>query len=377
VSRPLLLAYRALGLGDLLTGVPALRALRDAFPEHRIVLAGPAVLAPLAELSGAVDEVLDTAPLAVPALSAADLAVNLHGRGPQSHRAVLAAAPRRMIAFASPAVPWQGPAWRAGEHEVARWCRLLEESGVAADPDRLELPAPAGPGAPGATVVHPGAASPARRWPPERWAAVARAERDAGRRVLVTGSAAERPLAERVARAAGLDPDDVLAGRTSVVELAAIVASAGRVLCGDTGVGHLATAFGVPSVLLFGPTPPGEWGPPAGRDRHVVLHRGGSRGDPHGGEPDPALLEITVADVLAVTRDRFPAGASGSRSDMGTKDKLSGRIKQAAGDLTDDASMRQQGRKEERKGDAKEQQARAEERADAKAEEVRDLERET
>ena len=62
---------------------------------------------------------------------------------------------------------------------------------------------------------------------------------------------------------------------------------------------------------------------------------------------------------------------------MGLTDKISGRIKQAAGDLTDDASMRQQGRKEERKGEAKEEQARAEERADAKADEVRDLERKT
>jgi ADP-heptose:LPS heptosyltransferase/uncharacterized protein YjbJ (UPF0337 family) len=376
VSRPLLLAYRALGLGDLLTGVPALRALRDAFPEHRLVLAAPAALAPLARLSGAVDDVLDTAPLAVPALSGADLAVNLHGRGPESHRAVLASAPRRMLAFASPEVPWPGPEWRAGEHEVARWCRLLDQSGIAADPGRLELAPPAGSAAPGATVVHPGAASPARRWPAERWAAVASAERAAGRRVVVTGSAAERPLAERVARAAGLDPDDVLAGRTSVIELAATVAAAGLVLCGDTGVGHLATAFGTPSVLLFGPTPPAEWGPPAGRDRHVVLHRGG-RGDPHGDEPDAGLLEITVDDVLAVTGGRFPPGPSGKARDMGITDKISGRIKQAAGDLADDASMRQQGRKEERKGEAKEEQARAEERADRKAEEVADLERRT
>jgi uncharacterized protein YjbJ (UPF0337 family) len=58
-------------------------------------------------------------------------------------------------------------------------------------------------------------------------------------------------------------------------------------------------------------------------------------------------------------------------------DKITGRAKKAAGDLTDNASMRQEGRREERKGDAKEEQARAEERADRKADEVADLERRT
>jgi uncharacterized protein YjbJ (UPF0337 family) len=62
---------------------------------------------------------------------------------------------------------------------------------------------------------------------------------------------------------------------------------------------------------------------------------------------------------------------------MGITDKITGRIKKAAGDLTDDATLRQEGRREERKGDAKEQQARAEERAQAKADEVADLERRT
>jgi len=378
VSRPLLVAYRPLGLGDLLTAVPALRALRDAFPGHRAVLAAPAALAPLAELSGAVDDVVDTPELAVPALHGVDVAVNLHGRGPQSHRALLASRPRRMIAFGAPQVPWRGPAWRAGEHEVRRWCRLLTESGIAADPSRLDLPPPSPPAGllPGATVIHPGAASPARRWPATRWAAVARAEREAGRRVLVTGSSAERPLALRVARDAGLDAADVLAGRTGLRELAAVVAAAGRVLCGDTGVAHLATAFRVPSVLVFGPTPPSEWGPPPERARHVVLHRGG-RGDPHGDAPDPGLLAISVEEVLSVTGGRFPGVAPGSRRPMGITDKITGRVKQAAGDITDDASMRQQGRREERKGEAKEEQARAEERADAKAEEVADLERRT
>jgi len=324
VSRPLLLAYRALGLGDLLTGVPALRALRDAFPDHRLVLAAPAALAPLAELSGAVDELVDTAPLAVPPVRGADVAVNLHGRGPESHRAILAAQPRRLVAFAAPDVPWRGPRWRAAEHDVRRWCRLLVQSGIPADPARLDLPPPDDPGGlavPGATVVHPGAASAARRWPPERWAAVARAERRAGRRVLVTGSAGERGLAGAVARDAGLDASDVLAGRTDVLGLAAVIAGAGRVLCGDTGVAHLATAFGTPSVVLFGPTPPEEWGPPPGRARHVVLHRGG-RGDPHADAPDPRLLAITVDDVVAVTSGRFRDRRGGKAEAMELADEV-------------------------------------------------------
>ena len=62
---------------------------------------------------------------------------------------------------------------------------------------------------------------------------------------------------------------------------------------------------------------------------------------------------------------------------MGITDKISGRLKKAAGDLTDDASMRREGRQEERKGEAKEELDHAQERADAKADEVADLERKT
>ncbi len=66
----------------------------------------------------------------------------------------------------------------------------------------------------------------------------------------------------------------MLAGRTDLVELAAAVAAAGRVVCGDTGVAHLATALGTPSVVLFGPTSPARWGPPADRPQHRVLWAG-------------------------------------------------------------------------------------------------------
>jgi uncharacterized protein YjbJ (UPF0337 family) len=62
---------------------------------------------------------------------------------------------------------------------------------------------------------------------------------------------------------------------------------------------------------------------------------------------------------------------------MGIIDKITGRTKKAAGDLADDASLRREGRQEERKGEAKDELASAQERADAKADEVANLERKT
>jgi uncharacterized protein YjbJ (UPF0337 family) len=58
-------------------------------------------------------------------------------------------------------------------------------------------------------------------------------------------------------------------------------------------------------------------------------------------------------------------------------DKITGRVKKAAGDLADDASLRQEGRREEAKGDAKEKAAQAQERADEQQTKVEDLERKT
>jgi ADP-heptose:LPS heptosyltransferase len=201
------------------------------------------------------------------------------------------------------------PAWREDEHEVARWCRLLEEEGVAAAADELDLSPPPGPvAAAGATVVHPGAASAARRWPLERYAAVARAEAQAGRCVVVTGSRDERSMALELAARAGLRPGGVLAGSTDLAGLAAVVGAAGRVVCGDTGVAHLATALGTPSVILFGPTSPARWGPPPERRHHRVLWAGGT-GDPHGERPDPGLLTISVDEVLAEL-ERLPQPAT-------------------------------------------------------------------
>jgi ADP-heptose:LPS heptosyltransferase len=290
---------RPLGLGDLLTGVPALRALRAAVPDHHLVLATTAGLEPLARLIDVVDEVLPARELEPLDWDRPppDLAVDLHGKGPLSHVVVADLRPARLLTFDSPGYP--GPHWCADEHEVRRWCRLVSEGlGVAADPDDLDLVVPpVPPPVAGAAVVHPGAAFPGRRWPPERFAAVARHLATSALDVRITGGPAEVSLARAVADAAGLGPEAVLAGRTSSLELAAVVAAARVVVSGDTGVAHLATAYRRPSVVLFGPVSPALWGPPD-RPQHVVLWHGDGVGDPWGTELDPALARITVDEVV-------------------------------------------------------------------------------
>ncbi|CUU56216.1 ADP-heptose:LPS heptosyltransferase [Parafrankia irregularis] len=353
------MALRALGLGDLLTALPALRGLRrhltSELPGHRLLLAGPAWLEPVAMLSGAVDGLVPTDPLAPVAVAAPTLAVNLHGRGPESTQTLRRTRPAALWAFDLPGgCAWEPPdlaqagsttadpgsaatghsrTFSAGtatgyvpglgnEHEVSRWCRLLAAHGVSCDPTELGLPVPPwlppvcgwarnptadrGTGGgetqdrgsePGPTVVHPGGAAPARRWPELRWAAVARQLAQDGHQIVFTGSSAEHGLALRVATAAGLPPSTVLAGKLDLVALCALVARARLVLSADTGVAHLATAYRRPSVVLFGPVSPAEWGPPFDRPKHRALWAG-QHSDPRGGFPAPGLLALTVDQVL-------------------------------------------------------------------------------
>ncbi len=328
-----LLVLRALGLGDALTGVPALRALRRRHPRRPLLLAAAGEPAAFLLRLGVVDGVVPTRSLDgdPPGLVVGrHHAVNLHGRGPQSHRLLAAGEPARLLAFANAeAGLTQGPRWDDGEHEVLRWLRLVEHAGARGDVRDLRLPAarlPASPVSPGRgrgryVVLHPGAASPARRWPVDRWGAVAAELTARGWDVVVTGGPAERELAARVVQEAELasvlgspvaarGPDrgavatapgrvGSLAGRLDLAELAALLQAADLLLCGDTGVAHLGTAYGTPSVLLFGPIPPDLWRPLVDLDRHVVLWHGAGRGDPHGDELDPALARIGADEVLA------------------------------------------------------------------------------
>lgn len=316
-GRPELLVLRALKLGDLLVAVPALRGLRRGFPGHRLILATPAWLSPLVALVEGVDALLPASgldePLQLPA-GRIEVVVNLHGRGPQSHARLDALAPRRRIGYAlppeatRPGPAWDGPPWPEGVHERARWTGLVQAYGCAADPDDVALARPGAPSlAPGAVVIHVGAFYGSRAWPVERFAAVAAGLSSAGEQVVLSGGDADRARAEEVAGRVGLPAEAVLAGRTDLTRLAALVAGAALLISADTGAAHLASAYGTPSVVLFGPAPVTQWGPPRSGPHVALTHDQLRGGDAFSDEPDPALLAVSVAEVLRAAADLLAA----------------------------------------------------------------------
>jgi ADP-heptose:LPS heptosyltransferase len=150
-------------------------------------------------------------------------------------------------------------------HEVERGLDLARACGFelpAGDDGRLAVRAPAPSPVDGEyVVVHPGASVPARAWAPDRCAALVDAFVESGRRVVVTGSPAERSLTAFVAGPPRAEVVD-LGGRTHLRGLAGVLAGAGAVVVGNTGPAHLAAAVGTPVVSLFAPTvPPVRWRP--------------------------------------------------------------------------------------------------------------------
>lgn len=291
----MILALRALGLGDLLTVVPALRALKRARPTDTLVLASPSPLRPLVTMARLADRFLpvDSAvsgpprPFAPPD-EPVTVAVNLHGHGPQSTEVLRRLRPAALWSYGVPGAP----VWNPDDHEVLRWCRLVEHHGAPADPTDVILRPRRGPG--DGVIVHPGAAAADRRWPADRFAAVAADLADRNHAVRVTAGPGEEALARAVVRETNR-PTVTVADGLDLPSLADLVSDSALVVCGDTGIAHLATALCTPSVVIFGPQPPSRWGPPP-LPRHHVLWR------------PPSVLAVPVSEVLAEALDALSAG---------------------------------------------------------------------
>lgn len=290
---------RANALGDYLVAVPALEALRAAYPDAEVVLLGTPLHAELlAGRPGPVDRVAVVPPSpgvrdpgadaeadrwALEAFFAAmvaerfDLAVQLHGGGRWSNPFLRRLGARLTVGLRTPdaALLDRWVPYVYYQHEVLRFLEVVALVGAAPvglEPrlavtaaDRAAATAAltgagagagagagVGAGAGGVPLValHPGATDPRRRWPVDRLAAVGDALADAGAAVLVTGGAGERDLVDGV-RSRMRRPAAGLAGALSLSALAGVLERCAVVVANDTGPRHLAAAVGTATVSVY------------------------------------------------------------------------------------------------------------------------------
>jgi heptosyltransferase-1 len=160
-------------------------------------------------------------------------------------------------------------------------------------------------------LLNPGAAWPNKRWPPSRFAALAKAlrERRALSSVVLWGPGERDIGAEVVAQSAGAA---VLAPPTSIADIVALARGADVMVSGDTGPAHIGAAVGAPIVGLYGPTRPERNGPWLPEDITV------SRADicechhlRHCRRGRMCLLDVEMPEVLSAVERRLDAGRRG------------------------------------------------------------------
>jgi lipopolysaccharide heptosyltransferase II len=191
-----------------------------------------------------------------------------------------------------------------------------ERTAITARLAELGLP----PGAP-RLIIHPGSGTAIKQWAPERWAAVAdRLAAARGAPVIFTGGDHELRLIETISGQMAA-PAINLAGETNLSQLAALYEHAALVLGPDSGPLHLAAAVGAPTITLFGPADPAEFGPWGDPDKHAILT------SPIACRPcrilewpdddpryHPCVRDISVEAVIAaaqrVTQANSPTGAT-------------------------------------------------------------------
>ena len=279
-------------VGDAVMSLPALRALRQRFPDARISILAKPWVADLYRREGFCDELIPLTALtflerckAARALRPQkfDAAILLQNAFEAAAIAYLAGIPERIgyardsrgfLLTQAIAVPKPGEIPR---HESFYYLELLRRAGIldkmpANDQIRLE-------GAPQARAsgfdrfrklgmgdivigVSPGAAyGTAKRWLPERFAESAnRVAGELGASVAIFGSKSERDLCESVASSI-IGPVKNLAGETTLAEFIELAAACRAYLTNDSGAMHIASALGVPTVAIFGATDDQTTGP--------------------------------------------------------------------------------------------------------------------
>jgi lipopolysaccharide heptosyltransferase I len=287
---PRILIVKLSAIGDVVHAMPVACALRERFPGAFIAWLAEGRCGDLLRGHSAVDELIVVrrrwlkSPRQAWQLRGTlrrlrfDVSIDLQGLTKSAVAAWLSDA-RRRIGFAGE-MGRELSAWLNNDRHVARlphvvdrYLELLRPLGIDAPQVRFDLPhwpdaAATVEGflahsavADRFAVINPGAGWPSKRWPPERFAAVARhlAATHGLRSVVVWAGALERQWAGEIAAASA--GSAMPAPATSLVELAELARRATLLVASDTGPLHIAAAVGTPCVGLFGPMPAERNGP--------------------------------------------------------------------------------------------------------------------
>lgn len=205
---------------------------------------------------------------------------------------------------------------RAAEVGAAATDAIRTADGPAADPSGAAVPWVAvHPGG----GVNPGMSLLAKRWPADRFAAVAgRLAAERGARILLLGARGDEDAAAAfaaalpaAARARLLDR----AGRADLALAAALVERCALYLGNDSGLAHLAAAVGTPVAVVFGPTRPERYGPLPGCGLAVAPPVGTAAGDALDTlAGSTAIQAVTVAAVREAVEALWPGRTAGGRS---------------------------------------------------------------
>ncbi|MCP4717240.1 MAG: lipopolysaccharide heptosyltransferase II, partial [Deltaproteobacteria bacterium] len=276
-------------LGDSVMTLPTIAGLRELFPRSHIAIAARHEVAELYRAVPAVDEIIafqkKSGLRAVPALAATagrlhrgrfDLGLIFSRSFGAALMCVLARIPHRVgfdagIRNVLLSRSIERDRSILDVHQVHYYKKLLAPLGLPQFPELPELQVSAdmrewartllevGSGVPRGALValNPGATyGQAKQWLPERFAELAkRLVAHHGCRIVLIGAGAGRDLARQVGK--GIEPYVLdLTGRTTVLQLAAVLACCDLLVTNDTGPMHVAYAVGLPLVALFGSTDP-------------------------------------------------------------------------------------------------------------------------
>lgn len=310
-------------IGDAVMSLPFLRALARSDPGGALAVLARRGPAAIYGAEGSAGEVLPRSGFLGDALSARRGRFDEAWLLPNSYRAALlarASGARHRIGYATERRGWlltDAPPPPPGTiHQLRDYDALLAARGVAPDLDPPRLPVPAASLArahealeaagvrAGFAALCPGSAfARSKRWPPERYAALADALEERGLSSAVLVGPGEAELGARVAAGARTRPP-VLGADVDPVELAAMLSLARVAITNDSGPMHLAGAVGTPVVALFGPTDPGRTGPSGSPsrvlDRYVFCSPCFKTDCPYGHE---CLREIGVEAVVRAAEE--------------------------------------------------------------------------